>query len=298
MDERENQQRAIEETRERIGQIAGELAERANPPYVKARVREAAEREAEIVKEAAIKKALIMKEDVKEAAMRKAVNVRGRVLQSPTTYSLLGALGGWLLGAFIGRRVPQRLAARTSADERLWADEGLSMEASMEPSEPGISERASGAVAGAKGRASEAIAGAKEKATETINAAREKLGGTVSNVRERIPSADEVSAKANEVTERTSSFIHDAASTRPLLFALIPLCLGAIFAAVLPISSSERRALARAKQKVNEQLSTLGERVENRIAAQQGSDGQAAQSAQPAPSAEGGPLNPAEVHVH
>jgi len=298
MDERENQQRAIEETRERIGQIAGELAERANAPYVKARVREAAEREAEIVKEAAIKKALIMKEDMKEAAMRKAVNVRGRVMQSPTTYSLLGALGGWLLGAFLGRRVTPRLAARTTADERLWADEGLSMEPSMEPSEPGIGERASGAIAGAKGRASETIAGAKEKVSETFHAAREKLGDTVSNVRERIPTSEDVSAKANEVSERTSSFIHTSSSTHPLIFALVPLCLGAIFAALLPMSSSERRALARAKQKVNEQLSVLGERVENRIAAQQGSQGQAAPSGQPGPSAEGGPLNPAEVHVH
>jgi len=265
MDERENQQRAIEETRERLGQVAGELASRANPPYVKARIREAAEKEAEIVKEAAAKKA----RDVREVAMRKAENVTGRVVGSPTTYSLLGALGGWLLGAFLGRRY-----ARGLGEEASWRVR-RSFEEFDEPSlggmrEPGIKERtseaftdakerASDAVTTAKERASNAVTAAKDKASEKLTAAKEKIGGTVSHVREQIPSA-------HEISEKTGSFIHDTASTRPLLFALVPLVLGALFAMLLPVSDQERRALATAKQKVNERLSALGEKVEDRIA--------------------------------
>jgi len=281
MDQKENQHRVIEETRERIGQIAGELAERANPPYVKAKIREAAERQADIAK---------------EAVVRKAVIVEGRVLGSSTTYSFLGALGGWLVGAWIGKRFASSLAANAITDDRraaLRSSVGIgdqtaeALAAAKERASEAVStakERATEAVSTVKERAADAVTTAKERANDAMIAAREKIGGSFSHARERIPSP-------HDVSQRVDSFIHSTASDRPLLFALVPLCFGALFALLIPVSAQERKAFSAAKQKVNEQLSAIGEKVEDRIA-QQGSQGEQGSMD------EGARPTTTEVHIH
>jgi len=216
---------------------------------VKARIREAAVRQAETAK---------------EVVMRRAVIVEGEVLKSTTTYRVLGALGGWLLGALIGKRVLSSLADGALANRR-----SASPAIGEQTTEAftAAKERASEAVSTAKERASEAVSAAKERASEAVSSAREKIGGTFSHARERIPSAHDVSGKMD-------SFIHTSASNRPLLFALIPLCVGAVFALLLPVSASERRVFSSAKQKFNQRLSAWSEQVEDRIEGQRGSDGQ------------------------
>jgi len=211
---------------------------------VKERIREAASKQAGIAK---------------EAVVRKAVIVEGQVLGSTTTYSLLGALGGWLLGALLGKRITTSVAMKALADERRSAP-------------PAIGEQTAEAFTVAKDKASEAVSSVKEKASEAVSAAKEKIEGTLSHARERIPSAHDVSGKMD-------SFIHDSASTRPLLFALVPLCVGALFAVLLPVSAQERRVFSSAKQKFNAQLSAWSEKVEDRI--QRGSDGEPGSNPQP-----------------
>jgi len=95
------------------------------------------------------------------------------------------------------------------------------------------------------------------------------------------------------------SFIHNSASTRPLLFALVPLCVGALFAVLLPVSAGERRLFSSAKQKFNQQLGVWSEKVEDRISDQRGSDG-APDSNQQSGSMSDEALRTAtaETHVH
>jgi len=272
MDETQNQQRAIEETRERLGQIAGELADRASPPYVKARIKEAAQRQAATAK---------------EAVVRRAVIVEGQVLRSSTTYSLLGALGGWLLGSLIGRRFASSFAERALAENSGSSESPSRIGQQTAEAVASAKDKASEAVAVAKDKATEAVSSAKHRATDAVSAAKERIGGTLSHARERIPSA-------HDVSDRMGSFIHNTADNRPLLFALIPIGLGALFAMLLPVSDQERRVFSSAKQKVNEQLNALSEKVEERMAAaESGSQPETGSSA-----GDGTPPSTTDVHIH
>jgi len=224
--------------------------------------------------------------------MRRAVIVEGRVLGSTTTYSVLGSLGGWFLGAVLGRWISSNVLARSIAREESQAAPRRVGEQTAETF-TAAKEKASDAITEAKHKASDVITEAKHKASDVLTAAKERIGGTVSQAKERVPSPHDVSV-------RMDTFIRDTANSRPLLFALVPLCLGAFFAMLLPVSSQERRALSTAKQKVTEQLSTLSEKVENRIGAESGPKAQpGSNDGEPGSIADDGAaaVRP-EVHMH
>lgn len=229
MDERQSARAEIDDSRERMKDIAAQLARRAEPTYVKQRA--------------------------KEAAVEKSMELKNRIIDSPLA---LGIIGG-LTTAGIARIVLNRQHARSSfASSQTAYDETRYNET---PYDDG-----SGLNLGEK--AHEMKSQVSEKVSEKMGAAREQAGHLkdqamhqVDLLRERLPSAHDVKDKAQQITARARGYAGD----EPLITALGALAIGAALGFLLPLSQPERRLLAPAREQVGARLESLSHEVTDKV---------------------------------
>jgi ElaB/YqjD/DUF883 family membrane-anchored ribosome-binding protein len=236
MDERESARAEIDDSRERMKEIAAQLARRAKPSYVK--------------------------QKAKAAAMEKTVELKDRITSSPIALGLIGGLGT----AVIARIVLNRREHRDVFPHRGYRDNYLPQydaprygtatqpdwEVSTEPDWE-ISE----GTEGRQSRAREKVEGLKSKAGEL----KEKAMHRVDNLRERIPSGAEVKTKAKEMTRRAG----DYAGEEPVITALGALAVGAALGFLLPLTRRERRVLEPAREQVSEKLQSFGSEMSDKF---------------------------------
>jgi len=272
--------RHSQEARARMSEIAGELARRASPDYIKARA--------------------------SEATMDKARELRGRAMESPTALAVVGGILGALLGARLARSRSREYGYREAGlygrrfdreygrfegyegyDRQLPYDREMSdmrdmrgmrgtgermdrssyggrdREISVKDRAEELGERVSGKVESMKDKAVDKVddikdqarakaENVKERASEALSTARERA----EELRERIPSSDDVKEKANR-----------AWGDQPLLFSLLALCVGALAGLFLPVGARERRLLEPAKQKAREGMHRLGDLADEKLSA-------------------------------
>lgn len=270
MGERDDAKRSVESTRARIGVLAHEVSRRMTPDYAKERA--------------------------KEMARDKAYVMRDRAADNPWMLPLLGAG----IGAFLGKAITGRVQGRRERywdersayrgdygrgdryglreDERyeVWAGEDVGVapidetdETGLEPGGPSIRDRAADAkerAAEMKDRASEKLGEVKERFTDRASGMKESMRSRAYDLRDRIPAGDELRANARE---------------NPALWAFGAMAVGALFALALPVTESERRALAPAKGKLREAGQQAAQKVSEKVSEKVGTTGARQQAEEP-----------------
>lgn len=229
--------RRTQDARERMSEIAEELARRTSPRYLRHRAT--------------------------EATKEKAMELRDRAVSSPPTAAIIGGVLGALLGSALARRQSRRgrhdewvggARRRGPSFDRYRAYEA-DEDVEREPAE------AASGVEALKEKVADTTDRIKERVSEASGSVRERT----SRLRERVPSVEEVRERAYLRWEE-----------RPFVFSLLALLAGAIFGLLLPVSGKERRLLAPVKQKAAEQVGSVGEAVERRLGERAGEPSRAA----------------------
>jgi len=169
------------------------------------------------------------------------MELKDRIIDSPIA---LGVIGGLATAAIARVMLNER-------DRRMTVRQQLAYE---------VDERRLGDKAQeVKARVGEKVEAVKERAAELKDEAMER----VESLRERIPSADEVKDKAQQLGTRAREY----ASEEPLITALGALAIGAAFGFLLPLSEPERRLLAPARERVGTKLESLSNEVTDKVQA-------------------------------
>jgi len=182
-----------------------------------------------------------VKQRAKEAAVEKSMELKDRIIDSPIA---LGVIGGLATAAIARVMLNER-------DRRMTVRQQLA----YERDERRLGEKAQEV----KARVGEKVEAVKERAAELKDEAMER----VESLRERIPSADEVKDKAQQLGTRAREY----ASEEPLITALGALAIGAAFGFLLPLSEPERRLLAPARERGGTKLESLSNEVTDKVQA-------------------------------
>lgn len=289
--------RESEAARQRMTEIALEIAERTRSEQLrnyavekkdewtaKARekVQEKAHETAEDFKDAARSKA----HDLKEAAVDKTVTMKDRAVGSPgllaATGGLIGALAGWYLsrsGALQSHDRARygygRYGGRYGYDERRVFEGPYTGRAYSADETGGEFYGGDRYAAGGSRFADEARGKAeemKERATEAIDSAKSGVEHAVERVREKVPSA-------GEMKERAQDYYHRASEEYPVALALGSLAFGFLSALLVPVSERERRALDDVKRKAQHGIEQIGHKVEEQISGAESSEAEPAKGA-------------------
>jgi len=184
-----------------------------------------------------------IKQRAKEAAVEKSMELKDRIIGSPFALGIIGGLATatiakWLLNPpeARGNYYGQRERAFDSNEGRL-ADKAQEVKAQVGEKVEAVKEQAGYL---------------KDRAMQRVEA-----------LRDRVPSADEVKDKAQQLTARA----RDYASEEPLITALGALAIGAAFGFLLPLSHPERRLLAPAREKVGAKLDSFGNEMTDKVQA-------------------------------
>jgi ElaB/YqjD/DUF883 family membrane-anchored ribosome-binding protein len=232
MDERQSARAEIDDSRERMREIAGQLARRADPNYVKQRA--------------------------KEAAVEKSMELKDRIIGSPIALGIIGGLATAGIAKVMmsqqgrgnyGRR-PTGYEGGEPRYERYEGGEGY-----YEGDEPRFGEKAQEV----RTQVADKVEAVKEQAGHLKDQAMQR----VEHLRERIPSTHDMKEKAQEATARAREY----ASEEPLITALGALAIGAAFGFLLPLSEPERRVLSPAREQVGAKLESLGNQVTDKVQA-------------------------------
>ena len=234
MGERDDARGSIEDARERMSEIADELARRASPENLKART--------------------------KEAAVKKSTELGQRTLRSPTALAVLGGSIGAFFGALFGRRARGR------------TDVALTHRAYFEERDAGTKERIQQRAVETReelaGRAAEAKEGLSQRADET----REEIAAGAEQVKERLGEASgAIKQKAAEWREAVPSageakgWYRQTLNEQPLLFALGTLALGAAAALLFPVTRREHEVGAPLKRRARGEIKAATEKLERRF---------------------------------
>lgn len=263
MGERDDAKRSVESTRARIGVLAHEVSRRMTPGYAKERA--------------------------KEMARYRAYEMRDRAAENPWMLPLMGAGIGALLGKALTSRAQER-RDRAYWDERyerhpritrsgdgyglreaeryeVWTGEDAGVigreddtgfDVESESGGSGLRER----TAEAKERAAEM----KDRASEKVAEVKDRLVGRASDVsgrmrsrayemRERLPGREDLRANAQE---------------NPAFWAFGAMAVGALLGMILPVTESERRALAPAREKLRETGQQAAQKVSDKVSEKMG----------------------------
>jgi hypothetical protein len=229
MDERESARAEIDHSRERLKDIASELAHRAKPTYVK--------------------------QKAKEAAVHKGVELKDRIADSPMALGIISGLATAAIARTVHRR---RQHAHEVADQgwrerQQWRAGEEEADIEAEPVETG------GRVEALKERIADKVGDVKH----AVGKLKDKGMRGVEGARSHIPSTEDVKAKARDITQRGRRFAAD----EPLITALGALAVGAALGFLLPLSDRERRALGPTREKVGEKLETLASDMTDKVQA-------------------------------
>lgn len=231
MDERQSARAEIDDSRERMKDIATELAHRAGPKYVKQRA--------------------------KEAAVEKSMELKNSIIDSPLA---LGIIGG-IATAGIAKVVLGRIAhSRSAPSETPYYSETAEYgETPGYGSEPGFGEKAQELKSQVGEKIGEKVGAVREQATHLKEQAMHQVG----MLREHLPSAHDVKDRAQQVTARARGYAGD----EPLITALGALAIGAALGFLLPLSQPERRLLAPAREQVGAKLESFSHEMTDKVQA-------------------------------
>jgi hypothetical protein len=256
MGEQYDERREIADARERMSELAVELARRASPEHLKA--------EAKIY---AGEKRTELKQLAKEAVMRKTTEWREVATSSPKGIGILGAIAGGVIGSIIAKRFAASRSGPMLERHELWdgRDEPSTYVASGRYETTGDELPAMGASDSGGGGMGDKLQSAKHAVMDKAGSVMEKAGsamdslrGTASDVRDRIPSP-------GDVRQRASRWYDQGINDQPLFFALGALALGMVASAVIPVSARERQMIEPAKRKVRETVSQVGEQLQQKV---------------------------------
>lgn len=241
MGEADDARRRVESARERMTEIADELARRASIPNLKSRAR--------------------------EKAMQKTIEIREKAVGAPWFWRVVGASAGAMAASAFGKWMAQRRIDQEGGRYAL-----VPVSPVHEPPMIGAGYEAGGgagqaegfAEGGIKERASSAIDTAKEKVSGVTTAAKEKVSGVTSGVRE---SASHVKAKVQSARGRAGGAFRDAIDESPLAVALGVMAFGLVVSALIPVFEPERRLMRPLKEKATEQVRGLSEQVTGKLEA-------------------------------
>ena len=198
--------------------------------------------------------------------IRKTTDMKNQAIRSPVVLGIAGAL----LGTVAARLI--RGATAKQRRERIeWRPaEGASHAARGDAHEdyeaygadgPGLGERAADLAGDVKDKASTLAADAKHKAGELKDRAAEVVDGVaerarqgVHEVRERLPSADEIRGKAQDV-------YRFATDEQPALGGVLAMGIGMALGFLIPVTESEERAIRPLKDRAAENLGHLDDKV-------------------------------------
>lgn len=276
MGERDDAKRSVESSRARIGVLANEVSRRMTPGYAKERA--------------------------KEMARYKAYEMRDRAAERPWMLPLLGAGIGALLGKALTSRAQER-RDRYSFDDRYQRyDRPVPYERSVRGDGYGLRESEryevwSGEDSGVIGREDDAafeVAGSdpsgssvkdraaemKDRASEKVSDVKERIVGRASDVSDRVRSrasdmSDRMRSRAYELRDRmpATEDLRANAQENPAYWAFGAMAVGAVLGLLLPVTDSERRALAPAKEKLREAGQQAAQTVSERVSEKMGTTG-------------------------
>jgi len=256
MGEHYDERREISDARERMSELAVEIAHRASPEYVKAQV-----------KTFASDKKVELKQRAKETVMRKTTEWKQVATGTPKGIGMLGAIAGGLIGSIVAKRIAASKSGAMYERREYWdgRDEptlyashgsyemtGDDLSAGSHGS--GVGDKLQSAKASVVGKATDVKGAVMDKAS----GAMDSLRGTASNVRDHIPSA-------GEVRYRASSWYDRSVNDQPLFFALGALAFGMMASAFIPVSERERQMMEPAKSKVRETVSKVGGQLQQKV---------------------------------
>jgi len=290
MVERDDARRSIEDARERMSEIAEELARRANPDRLRA-----------MAKEEAVKRG----KEFKDRAVNRGRDVGTRVLSSPPFIATVGGVLGSVAGAMAARRFAQsheeirswqgasdRYGFGTGGaeilveeDVRVQPDvassypassyedtagyEGSSMGSSMGGS-IGSSSGSSSGGGGLTDKAGEIRSKVSERSHELrdrASSAAEDLKSRASEIshrmRDRMPSGGDIKVRSRDVVQRVER--------HPGFLLLGGLIAGAAAALLLPVTDVERQRVGPLRERARETIRSATEEIEERAFAGGGS---------------------------
>jgi ElaB/YqjD/DUF883 family membrane-anchored ribosome-binding protein len=227
MDERESARAEINDSRERMKDIAAQLARRADPTYVKERA--------------------------KEVAVDKSIELKDRIIDSPLAWGIMGGLATAGIAAVVRNQQSKR-ADMPYDYEGLEGEEG-GLGGKVQEAKGQLGQR----LQETKSQLGDKVGAVREQAGHLKDQARHR----VSELREHMPSAHEMKDKARQVGARARGY----ASEEPLVTALGALAIGAALGFLLPLTSQERRALGPAREQVSEKLGALSHEVSDKVQA-------------------------------
>jgi len=180
-----------------------------------------------------------VKRRAKEAAVEKSMELRDRIMGSPIALGIIGGLATATIAKVV---MNQQTRGNYVREQR-----------GFEGPERRLTEKAQEV----RTQVSEKVGAVKEQAGHLKEQAMQQVGA----LRERIPSADEVKDKAQQLTTRA----RDYAGDEPLITALGALAIGAAFGFLLPLTDPERRVLAPAREQVGSKLDSFSNEVTQKV---------------------------------
>jgi len=238
-----------------------------------------------------------IRQHAKEVAVRKTVEVKNRVLDSPVALGIIGGLITTGIARLLkgGRRSQEWQASygyapgyryAPSMDAGDFEREGLSERASQ------VGERLSERIEDVKERASETASRISAQVGDKAGELKQRASQAVETVRERLPSGEELRRGARDATETVRHYVGD----EPLIGALAAISVGAALGFLIPVSRREREVVGPYKERATEKLQAMSEQIseqleekvgqlEERIAGSEQKDerGTSEQQSQPSP---------------
>jgi len=261
MGEHYDERREISDARERMSELAVEIAHRTSPEYVKEQVRTFAG-----------EKKIELKQRAKERVMRKTTEWKQVATGTPKGIGILGAIAGGVIGSFLAKRFAAARSGPMFERREYWDGRdqpSLYAEHGAYPYETtgddlsalhadqsggGVGEKLQSVKQSVMDKAGDARHSVMDKASGALDSIR----GTASNVREHIPSA-------GDVRMRATNWYDQHIDQQPLIFALGAVAFGMVASALIPVSSRERQLMEPAKRKVMQTVSQVGDQLQQKV---------------------------------
>lgn len=285
-------------SRERLTEIATELARRAQPEYVKARAHEVADDLKLKAKDAAREKVDDYKGRARMAVREKAHDVKEMAMQQGKGMNMWGALIGAGLGVAVVKLLQDR--SRQNAEYRGfgpyagyrevgygfegsfdrgydydgegYADVGVRGDLQARGKFDEVKSQAGEKIGDLKAQASDKLDDLKSTASDTVESVKGRASDVVENVKGKASGmADRISSEAHQLREKVPSGdelrmkMNSAVDNDPVIVGLGALAFGAIAGLLLPVSDSERKAYSKVRIAAQEKLQEAGGMIQEKL---------------------------------
>lgn len=288
MGERDDAKRSVESSRARIGVLAHEVSRRMTPGYAKERAREMARDKAYEMRDRAAERPwmLPLLGAGIGALLGKALTSRAQERRDrygwDDRYDRYGR-GDRLYGR--GDRYSGRgdgYGLRDVERYEVWSGEDSGVIGRDDDSAFDV-EASSGSSSGLRDRAEdvkERASEMKDRASDKVSEVKDRIVGRASDVSDRVRSrasdvSDRMRSRAYDLRDRMpgSEDLRANAQENPAFWAFGALAVGAVLGLLLPVTESERRALAPAKEKLREASQQAAQTVSDKVSEKMGQSG-------------------------